>query len=60
MVGFAGSFLLISAPLRHQVGAVLLKGGLLMDAHKPFSYVGAGAFVLVGVIFYMHRCSAPR
>ena len=60
LVGMGGGFLLISPPLRESLWDTVSKGQTLMNTNEPYSGIALGVSLVLGLGFYMYRCSLPR
>ena len=56
----AALFLLISPKLRGELVGCFESGLDGMSAHAPYSYIGAGALVLVLCLFTLYRGAQPQ
>ncbi|SPF32206.1 exported hypothetical protein [Candidatus Sulfopaludibacter sp. SbA4] len=60
LVGLTGGFLAISPKLRDTVVDTFAQAATGLEDHSPYSYVGLGIAVFIGLLFYFSRGSAPR
>ena len=60
LIGMMGGFLAISPPLRDSVLDTFSQAAIGLEDHSPYSYVGLGVAIFVGLLFYFSRGSAPR
>ena len=60
LVGLTGGFLAISPKLRDTLVDSFAQAATGLEDHSPYSYVGVGFAVFVGLLFYFSKGSAPR
>jgi len=60
LVGLTGGFLAISPSLRDTVVVTVSQAATGLEEYSPYSYVGLGFAIFVGLLFYFSRGSAPR
>ncbi len=60
LIGMTGGFLAISPKLRDSVVDTFAMASTGLEQHSPYSYVGVGVAVLVGLIIMLNRGSAAR
>ena len=60
LVGLTGGFLAISPHLRDTVIDTVAQAATGLEEHGPWSYVGLGVAVFVGLLYYFSRGHAPR
>ena len=60
LIGMAGGFLAISGDLRNSVVDTFSEATTSLSEHSPYSYIGLGVVVLLGLMFYISRGTAAR
>lgn len=60
LIGMAGGFLAISPALRDSVVDTFSQAATGLEDHSPYSYVGLGFAIFLGLLFYFSRGSAAR
>lgn len=60
LVGMAGGFLMISPNLRSNLVDSFSQAALGIEEHGPYSYVGLGLALMLGLMIYLSRGQAPR
>ena len=60
LLGLTGGFLVISPKLRDAVVDTFAEFSTTLEQHSPYSYVGVGVAVFIGLWYYFSRGSAPR
>jgi hypothetical protein len=56
----AGGFVAISPKIREGLFDSYMQAGIGMEAHSPYSYIGLGVAVIIGLMIFLHRASQPR
>lgn len=58
--GLGGLFLAVSPELRTTVMNALEAFSTFLTTNSPLSYVGVGAVILIGAMFWVYRAAQPR
>ena len=60
LIGMAGGFLVISPNLRDSVLDTFSQAATGLEDYSPYSYVGLGFAIFVGLLYYFSRGHAAR